>query len=202
MFSETQKNSSTQCFGTVRQNSFLKIVIPAPSLIPKIFRFQKFSKTLKVVSKNFFGSVRQKTFDWKSVNPSSPQLSIKFLDISFFFWNPEGFPYDVFCYCETSIFRRKVVVSPVFFYPQNFSMPEVFWNIEGTIYKVFRHCETKNFQRIIVISPSYAKNVSIPDFFSETQKVSPTMFFDTVRHQFFDGQLWCPLFFILKNFRC
>ena len=37
--------------------------------------------------------------------------------------------------------------------------------------------------------------------FSETQKVSPTMFFDTVRHQLFDGQLWCPLFLLsLKIF--
>ena len=37
--------------------------------------------------------------------------------------------------------------------------------------------------------------------FSETQKVSPTMFFDTVRHQLFDRKLWCPLFLLsLKVF--
>ena len=30
--------------------------------------------------------------------------------------------------------------------------------------------------------------------FSRTQKVYPTMFFGTVRHQLFDGNLWCPLF--------
>ena len=32
-------------------------------------------------------------------------------------------------------------------------------------------------------------------FFSETQKVCPTVFFDTVRYQLFDGKLWCHLVF-------
>ena len=33
-------------------------------------------------------------------------------------------------------------------------------------------------------------------FFSETQKGSTTMFFDTVRHQLFDGKMWCPPFLL------
>ena len=37
-------------------------------------------------------------------------------------------------------------------------------------------------------------------FFSETQKVSPTMFFDTVRYQLFDGKLWRPVFFYPRSF--
>ena len=36
--------------------------------------------------------------------------------------------------------------------------------------------------------------------FFETQKVSPTMSFDTVRYQLSDGKLWCPLFFYPRNF--
>ena len=36
--------------------------------------------------------------------------------------------------------------------------------------------------------------------FSETQKVSPTKFFDTVRHQLFDGELWCPVFLLTLKF--
>ena len=37
-------------------------------------------------------------------------------------------------------------------------------------------------------------------FFSETQRVSPTMFFDTVRRQVFDGKLWFPLFLLSLSF--
>ena len=43
-----------------------KIVLPAPSLIPNIFRYQKFSETQKGSSTKFFGTVRQKFFNGKS----------------------------------------------------------------------------------------------------------------------------------------
>ena len=37
-------------------------------------------------------------------------------------------------------------------------------------------------------------------FFSETQKVSRAIFFDIVRRQVFDGNLWFPLFLLSLNF--
>ena len=43
-----------------------KIVIPATSLIPNLFQYQKFSETQKGSSTNFFGTVRLKNFDRKS----------------------------------------------------------------------------------------------------------------------------------------
>ena len=43
-----------------------KIVIPAPSFIPIIFRYQKFSEKQKGSSTNFFGTLRQKIFNGKS----------------------------------------------------------------------------------------------------------------------------------------
>ena len=48
-----------------------KIVIPAPSLIASIFRYQKFSETQKGSSAKFFGTVRQKFFNGKSWYPFS-----------------------------------------------------------------------------------------------------------------------------------
>ena len=37
-------------------------------------------------------------------------------------------------------------------------------------------------------------------FFSETQKGWPANFFDPVRHQLFDVNLWFPLFVLSLNF--
>ena len=65
---------------------------------------------------------------------------------------------------------------PLFFYPQNLSMPENFWNIERTIYKVFQHCLKKDFQRKVVISPSYAKDVSILEIMWNTKGVPYEIF--------------------------
>ena len=168
-------------------------------------------------------------------NCDTPPLLFS-IKISEVFWN-KGFPYDVFSDTVRYQFFDGKVWCPLFFYPQNFSMPENFWNIERTIYKVFQHCEKKDFQRIVVISPSYAKDVSILEFIWNTEGVpyeifrycetkiltkncdTPPLLFsmkisevfwnkgfpydvfsDTVRYQFFDGKVWCPLFFYPQNF--
>ena len=60
-----QKGSSTKWFGSDTKQFWRKIVISAPSLIPNIFRHQKFSETQKGSSTKFFGTVRQKFFNGK-----------------------------------------------------------------------------------------------------------------------------------------
>ena len=110
-----------------------------------------------------FSVVRERKRSTKIVIIVPPPTYPQNFSTSIFFWNTESFPYDGFWYCETSTFRRTVVMSPISFILKIFSMLAVFRNIEGTIYKVFQHCEKKDFQRSLVISPSYAKNVSIPE---------------------------------------
>ena len=56
-----------------------KIVIPAASLIPNIFRYQNFSETEKGSSSKCFDTVRQNNFDGKSWYPP-PLLSPTFFD--------------------------------------------------------------------------------------------------------------------------
>ena len=82
-----------------------KIVIPAPSLIPNIFRYQKFSEAQKGSSTKSFGTVRQKFFDSKSQCPPPPLMHKIFIfpKIS----ENEGFPYEIFRHCETINDRRK-----------------------------------------------------------------------------------------------
>ena len=53
-----------------RENFWRKfVIIPAPFLIPNIFRYQKFSEAEKVSTVKFFGTVRQQIFDGKSWCP-------------------------------------------------------------------------------------------------------------------------------------
>ena len=59
---ETFRHSETKQF-------WLKIVIPALSLIPNIFRYQKSSETKKASCMKFFSTVRQNSFDGKSWYP-------------------------------------------------------------------------------------------------------------------------------------
>ena len=89
-----------------------KIVLPAPSLIPNIIRYQKFSKTQKSFSTKF-SVVWDKIFCLKSWVFFLPPLIHKIFRY-YFFWKTEIFPYDVFRYCEILTFRRKLVMSPVF----------------------------------------------------------------------------------------
>ena len=123
---------------------------------------------------DFFGSVRQKTFDWYREYSSSLHLSVKFFDITFS--ETQKFsPTMFFDTVRHQLFDGRYWC-PLFYYRRNFSMPEIFRNIERTMYKFFRHCETKDFQRNLLISSSYAKDISIPEFIWNTERVSYKFF--------------------------
>ena len=94
------------------------------------------------------GPVKQKTFRqnymrhlfaWK---PSLPE----------FFWSKKGFPCKNVRHCETKVFQRRIVISPL--YAKRFSITEVFWNIEWFSHENFRYCETKKFDRKTAHPPS------------------------------------------------
>ena len=121
IFSETRKGSPKKFFGIEMKNfdgkprySLPPLIHtsspPPPTLIRKLFRYRKFSETQKDSSTNCFGNVRQKNFDGESWYPS-PSYAWKF-PILEFFWNTEGFPYEVFRYRETKKIRQKIVISP------------------------------------------------------------------------------------------
>ena len=119
-FSETLM-VRTKFWGTVRQKKFQrKKWYPPPHLLSIIFfQTRKILKHKGSLTK-FFGPVKQKNFD-KTLMP--PPLMHKIFRYQIFFWNTEGFSYEVFRHCETKIFRQKIVISP---YAKFFSIPEVF----------------------------------------------------------------------------
>ena len=84
------------------------------------------------------------------------------------------------------MFRPKIVTSPVF--SQSFSIPERFWNTKGLTYEDFRFWQETIFRRknVIFLSP-FIQKVFRYQKFSETQKVSATKIFGTVRPQCFDS---------------
>ena len=153
-FSETQKISFPQFFGSVRQKKVrLKIVI-SPHLIHKIFFDTKtFWKTDGLPYEVFpFGPVRQKIFDGKWWYP--PQLLfIKISDTGIFAKNRRALfrSFSALWDKKISTESRDIPSS----YPLKFSITESSLYTEVFPIELYRYCETKNFQRKIMVSPSY-----------------------------------------------
>ena len=126
---------------------------PLPPLIHKSFRYWNFSETPKVLRNCKTTSFRQKIATY----PSYAQIVLR----PEFFWNTEGFLYEISRYYETTSSRRQIVIippSPVssisFFDTRKFlehivfivlpvscalnvSMYEKFWKTEGFPYEIF-----------------------------------------------------------------
>ena len=152
-------------------------MIPAPSLSPNIFRYQKCSEKQKGSSTKFFGTVRQKF--WHKIvilppfNPP-PLLSIKFFDTGNFVKQKVS-PTKFFGTLRQQFFYRKSWYSPLIhkiFRYQNFSPTKFFGTLEQQIfyrkswYSLLKH----EFFRYVKLS--------------ETQKGSSTNWFGTVRQKF------------------
>ena len=106
----------------------------------------------------------------------------------------------MFRYGETKQFLRKIVILPTVLSVTFFDAGS-FLKHKRVFQQFFGSVRQKTLTEIVNIRPppTYPENDS-KLLFSETQKVSPTMFFDTVRYQLFDGKLWCPLFFYPRKF--
>ena len=96
---------STKGFATVRQKNGRQIVIFTSPYIHKMFANQIVSEPQKRSSTKSFGTVRQNMFDVQ-FTPFYPEFHV----IPYCFWNTGGFPHNVFRYCETTNFRRKVLI--------------------------------------------------------------------------------------------
>ena len=105
IFSETQKGSSTKCFGTVRWNHFdAQSWRPPPFLSLIFFDFRKIWNTERSLYEKFrYHEIKK--FDGESwCVPTF--FSLTFFDIKNF-WNTERFIYEVFGYCETKTSNGK-----------------------------------------------------------------------------------------------
>ena len=166
--------------------NYPKIVIP-PFFIHNFFPYQKFSETQK---HEFFSALWGKKLPTEKGDTPSLIRNFSIIEI---FWNLEGFPYELFRYCETKKNSLEIRAIPPPYYPELFSIPEIFWNTEGFPCEVFRSCETKNFrQNRYALQISYAPppmhgNFPYQNFF-ETRKGFPTNFFGTVRQKIFNGK--------------
>ena len=114
--------------------------------LPKIFTTPEISEILRGSPTKKFGTVRQKFFEG-NLDTSPSLLSINFfVTRNFLKHSIEGFLYEMFRYCETKNFRRKILIVPPFssinlFATGNFPKHST----EGFPYEVFRYCETKQF---------------------------------------------------------
>ncbi len=132
---------------------------PPSPLIHKLFRYRKFSERhRRMLQLRNFSAMWDKKFSTENLDtPSSPLLSIHFFATgNFLKHTAEGFLYEMFRYCKTKNFRRKILILPPpllsihFFATGNFLKHST----EGFLYEMFRYCKTKNFRRKFVTYPS------------------------------------------------
>ena len=166
---------------------------PPPFLIHKLFHKRKFSETeqRRVALRNNT-ELSDKTILMEKRDNSPLSYPIHF-SIPKVFWNKEGFPDKNFRHCETKkIWRELFIVSPPLFFINFFASGiSLEHSTEGFLYEMFCYCENEQVRRKIVITaPSLIPYIFRGRKFSETQKVSSTKFFVTVRQKFFDAKKW------------
>ena len=111
-------------FGGVRQKIFDRKSW-YPTLMHKVFRYQKTSETQKGSPTGFFGIMRQKNFPRRIVIPptSPPPLSCMTFFDTWISLKYRRFPCEDFRYCETKSIRQKIEIPPP---PLSF-IYKIFW---------------------------------------------------------------------------
>ena len=145
----------------------------------KIFPYQNFSETQNGFLANFFRSCEIKKFFWQN-RGASPSFAWNFV-IPEFFRTTEGSIYECYRLCETRIFQRNLVISPVqkIFRYTNFSetrkcSPTKFsGTVTDTKFSTEKHDTPSSLMHKIFWYPK----------FSDTPKCSPKKFFGTVRQK-------------------
>ena len=140
----------------------------------------------------FFRSRKITKFFGKNVNlPPSFAGNFSILE---FFRTQEGFIYDCYRHCETTIFQRSLVISPVqkiFRYTKFSETPKrsstkFFGTVSDTNFSTEKHDTPSSLMHKIFWYPK----------FSDTPKCSPTEFFGTLWQKKLNGNSWYPLFCI------
>ena len=124
-----QNDSLTKCSRTVIQNNFdKKWWFPTPSFTPKTFRDTKIVKHERIPQRIFSAVWDKKISTENRDNPPPPSYPQNF-SIPENFRNTKAFFNEMFPYCETKQFRRKIVMLAAslilkIFRPLNFSEPQ------------------------------------------------------------------------------
>ena len=150
---ETQKGSSTEGFGTVKQNSFDgKSWYPAP-LIPLTFLETRSFLKLGKFSLRTFSVVWDNTFS--TTNRDPPPLSTKYFHTRKFLKHRKVPPPKVSGVCRQKMFEGKFWYSPLSI--QKLFRYRTFPETQHRKVPIrnYRHCETKIFRRKILIPPLY-----------------------------------------------
>ena len=156
-FSETQKVSSTKCFGTEKQ-TISKHSCDAHNLFSlTFFPSGIFSETQKGSSTKCLGTVRQKLSTENCEIPPPPHKKFRFQN----FRNTKRFHYEMFRYCEPKKLTRIVMPVPfvylnIFQYQklsetQKGSSTECFATEKQTISKDSRDAQTLYFSNVFSI---------------------------------------------------
>ena len=177
--------------------NYPKIVIP-PFFIDNFFPYQKFSETQK---HEFFSALWGKKLPTEKGDTPSLIRNFSIIEI---FWNLEGFPYELFRYCETKKIRWKFVLPPppllsrIVFHTRNFlkhrRVPvrsfSVLWDKKFSVKPL---CSPDQ-----LCSPSYAWKFPIPELFWNT-KGFPYEFFRHCETKNFQRKVMISLSYA-KNF--
>ena len=139
-----------------------------PSIIHKIFRYPRFSETLKGCPP-IFSALWDKKFSSETCD--TPYYAKKFSDTPNFLKHRRN-ANVIFRHCETKCFRRKIVIPP--FLHKSFRYPKASETLKECP-RNFSACETKIFRRKLVIPPIMRKIFRYPGF-SETLKGCPRNF--------------------------
>ena len=184
--SDTPKASLTKILSTVSWKVFDGELLYSPSPRPtltsnNLFVIRNLLKHRGVPLRSV-SLLRNKHF-WSTVVTPRPFLSL-FFSIWKTFWNTEGFLYEIFWYCETKKFYGESWY-PSRFYAWKISMLDLFSNEEVFPNEMCRYCEAKKLTRILMPTPFLFLKVFRYQKFSETQKVSLTKAFLTVKQNRF-----------------
>ena len=159
-----------------------------PLPILKIFRYQKFSETERVPSRNVSVPWEKKILEENHDNIPPPSYPQNF-SIPDIFWKKKGFSTRCFGTVRQKN-RRKIVTPPLltleFFGTRNFLKQK------GFLQEMFRYRETKKPRRkTMIIPPSYPRKFSIPECF-RNKKGSFTKCFGTVRQEKYGRKIVIP----------
>ena len=202
-FSETQKGSSTNCFGTVRPEIFDgKLWHPPPLWSLNFFCSRKFLEHRGFLVRNVSVLWDEKT-SWE--NRDTPLIWISVFDTRKQ-WNTQGLPYENFQYCE----RQKKSTDN---YATPFLIQKIFQCLNAGVSSEAQKCCSTNCFRTVRQKPFdlrswYPPPVLLNFFFryqkfSETQKGSSKKSFETETQNIFNKKscynFLCMNFFDTRN---
>ena len=150
--SETQKSSSTNYFGTVRQEKFRRKIVTPPTLFfSKFFDTRKFLEDRRVPLRNVTTFWETEIIQQKILKP--PSFIKKVIGGRIF---PKH--WTVRLRSVMVLWEQKVSTknhdNRLLFFPQHFLIPKSSWKTEWLVYQKIRYYETKQFPRKIVIPPT------------------------------------------------